>query len=221
MKFAIVKEYLSAFSAQQPDVIVGVSETFSEAVEVAIKAFIADHPEQSANAIELAESANTTNKVKCEQYVLQIHNREQTIGYQGQEGHFSIVNAGADNVFVRLLNWVPTQPVAVAHTKVETTNSQQLAITTTAGVKFSECGDVRKKQHLFEVSAGADLGDALTKASDFLDMVSDPIFTAGMGQGALEGNAAWLVLHAIESAKAVIDSLVAAAENTEAAISGK
>ncbi len=119
MKFAIVKEYLSAFSAQQPDLIIGESETFSAAVEVATKAFIADHPEQSANAIELAKSATTTNKIKCEQYILQIHNREQVIGYHGQDGYFAIKNAGADNVFIRLLNWVPTQPVAAARKGVK------------------------------------------------------------------------------------------------------
>lgn len=115
MKFAIVKEYLSAFSAQQPDVIVGVSETLSEAVEVAIKAFIADHPEQSANTIELASSATSTNKIKCQQYVLQIHDREQVMGYRGQAGYFSIVNAGADNVFSRLLKWIPTHTEVEAH----------------------------------------------------------------------------------------------------------
>ena len=100
-------------------------------------------------------------------------------------------------------------------------SSQQLSIKTKRGSQFVSCGDVTKKQNLFEVADGADLGDALIMASNFLDMVRDPIFSAAMGQEPLADNPAFLVLHAIESAKAVIDSLVAATEDAEAAISGK
>lgn len=100
-------------------------------------------------------------------------------------------------------------------------SNQYLTIKTKRGSQFVSCGDVAKKQNLFEVADGADLSDALIMASNFLDMVRDPIFAAAMGEESLANNPAFLVLHAIESAKAVIDSLVAAVEDTEAAISGK
>lgn len=100
-------------------------------------------------------------------------------------------------------------------------SSQQFSIKTKRGSQFVSCGDVRKKQNLFEVADGADLGDALIMASNFLDMVRDPIFSAAMGQEPLADNQAFLVLHAIESAKAVLDSLTSAVEDFEAAISGK
>lgn len=100
-------------------------------------------------------------------------------------------------------------------------SNQLLTLKTKRGTQFVSCGDVMKKQNLFEVADGADLGDALTMASNFLDMVRDPIFNAAMGEAVLADNQAFLVLHAIESAKAVIDSLVSAAEDYEDAVSGQ
>ena len=84
---------------------------------------------------------------------------------------------------------------------------------------FHTCGHVNKGQHLFTVTAGIDLGDALAEVSNMLDMAHEPIFEAGMGNAALEHNAAWLVLHALESAKAVVDSLVDVAKQAELGIS--
>ncbi len=89
-----------------------------------------------------------------------------------------------------------------------------MSIKTTLAIPFRSCGFVTKNQHLFQVATGVDLADALMEASNLLDMVHDPIFEAGMGNEPLEHNAAWLVLHAIESAKAVIESL---AESTASA----
>ena len=100
-------------------------------------------------------------------------------------------------------------------------SSNQFAIKTKRGTRFVSCGDVMKKQNLFEVADGADLSDALIMASNFLDMVRDPIFNAAMGETALADNQAFLVLHAIESAKAVIDSLVSATEDFEDAVRGQ
>ncbi len=100
-------------------------------------------------------------------------------------------------------------------------SSKQFAIKTKRGSQFVSCGNVTKKQNLFEVADGADLSDALIMASNFMDMVRDPIFNAAMGLEPLADNQAFLVLHAIESAKAVIDSLTSAVEDFEAATSGK
>lgn len=128
MRFAIVKEYLSAFSAQHSDVIIDISETFSEAVELAIREFIADHPGQKENATELLGSTAASSKIKCKQYVLRIHDREQVIGYYGQDGYFSIVNAGADNVFSRLLKWIPI------HTEAQESQSMKVSAAQYTGV---------------------------------------------------------------------------------------
>ncbi|MGV8864751.1 MAG: DUF3077 domain-containing protein [Pseudomonas sp.] len=68
--------------------------------------------------------------------------------------------------------------------------------------KFSEIGD----QSIFSVTPGIDAETALTKASNLLSTITDSIELAGMGTP-LEGNQAWMVLHSLESAKAVIDAL--------------
>lgn len=100
-------------------------------------------------------------------------------------------------------------------------SSNQFVIKTKRGTQFVSCGDAMKKQNLFEVADGADLGDALTMVSNFLDMVHDPIFNGAAGVEPLRDNPAYLVLHAIESAKAVIDSLISAIEDLEYAVSGQ
>ena len=79
-------------------------------------------------------------------------------------------------------------------------------IKTAPSVTFTKSGFVTKNQYLFTVNPGVDLADALSSVSDMLDTLVDPINAAGMGE-ALEGNNAWLVLHTLVSAKAVIDSL--------------
>ena len=86
------------------------------------------------------------------------------------------------------------------------------SLTTSPNTRFHSTGWVEKNQDLFTVTAGVDLVDALSSASDFLDTIRDPIYDAAMGQMPLKDNQAWLVLHTLESAKAVIDSLWVAAE---------
>lgn len=80
-------------------------------------------------------------------------------------------------------------------------------IQTTAGTTFTKSGFVTKNQYLFAVNPGVDQADALSTVSDMLDTLVDPINAAGMGE-ALEGNNAWLVMHTLVSAKAVVDSLL-------------
>ena len=94
-------------------------------------------------------------------------------------------------------------------------SNQHLSIKTKSGTQFVSCGAASKSKHLFEVADGANLCDALIMASNFLDMGHDPIFNGAMGIEPLRDNPAFLVLHAIESAKAVIDSLVSAVEDLE------
>lgn len=85
-------------------------------------------------------------------------------------------------------------------------------INTAPGVTFFSTGDLTKKQYMFAVAPGVDMADALNSASDLLSTVSEAITDAGTGDAPLAGNSAWLVLHTINSAKAVIDALWLAAE---------
>jgi hypothetical protein len=88
-------------------------------------------------------------------------------------------------------------------------------IKTAAGTNFHGSGQVGKRQSLFTVTPGVDLADALNSASDLLDTMRGAIYTAAMGEQPLQDNHAWLVLHTLDSAKAVIDSLWKAAEEAE------
>jgi hypothetical protein len=81
------------------------------------------------------------------------------------------------------------------------------ARTTARGHDFHATGAADRKRQLFTVSAGIPMLDALQSVSDLLDIMRDPLISAGMGEP-LEGNPAWLVNNARESAKAVIDSLI-------------
>lgn len=91
----------------------------------------------------------------------------------------------------------------VAHAVVTRLRGDQLK--TEAGHTFGSTGMVEKKQRLFMVTPGVDLADALQTASDMLDAATTPVFDAGMGTPLVD-NPAWLVFHAIEAAKAVVDA---------------
>lgn len=90
-----------------------------------------------------------------------------------------------------------------------------MTIKTEIAIPFRPCGPASKNQDLFQVAAGVDLADALNEAACLLDMVSGPIFNAGMGEEPLKDSQAWLVLHALESAKAVIESLAISAASVK------
>lgn len=105
MNYAVVKEYFSRFSTDQPDVIISVTNTITEAVDAAVSAFSAEHPD-GVSYYELRKAVFLNRKLKCEKYVLHIISSDQAIGYQGQEGCFTIANAASQNVFIRLLCWV-------------------------------------------------------------------------------------------------------------------
>ena len=90
------------------------------------------------------------------------------------------------------------------------------AIKTAPGIDFRNAGDVSERRSLFTVTAGVPLLDALQSVSDLLSTIQDPIVGAGMGE-ALVGNTAWLVNHTLESAKAVVESLVEAIEDVQRA----
>lgn len=88
-------------------------------------------------------------------------------------------------------------------------------IKTAPGYTFHGTGMVDKHQSLFSVVEGIPMFDALTSASDMLSTVDDAIYSAAMHEQPLEGNNAWLVRHTLQSARAVIDSLIAALEDAE------
>lgn len=86
------------------------------------------------------------------------------------------------------------------------------SIKTVEGYHFHSCGLASKKQTLFAVVPGVSDADALEAATDLLNAIRSPIFAAAMGEQPLQDNQAWLVLRALDSAIAVIDSLQRAAE---------
>lgn len=85
-------------------------------------------------------------------------------------------------------------------------NIRPAPIHTEQGTTFCPTGMADKDQMLFTVNPGVDIADALQTASDLIDMALTPITEAGMGE-ALVDNRAWLVHHAMQSAKAAIDAV--------------
>ncbi|MNC13843.1 DUF3077 domain-containing protein [Pseudomonas sp. ACN5] len=73
---------------------------------------------------------------------------------------------------------------------------------------FSLCGDVGNHQDVFAVRPGVPTVYALATASDLLSVSVSTVYGVGMGAEAIEGNQAWLLHHALESAKAIIDSAI-------------
>lgn len=82
--------------------------------------------------------------------------------------------------------------------------SARLVTTETA---FSAVGPAAQKLTIFKVTDGIDAEHALEKASNLLDAILASIEDAAMGTAKLEGQPAWLTLHAAESTKAIIDAL--------------
>lgn len=72
---------------------------------------------------------------------------------------------------------------------------------------FASCGDISKKQHIFSVNAGVDAEDALEACSNLLEVVTDSVMEACMGERELTGGQAWLVHNSLKSAKAIVDAL--------------
>lgn len=64
---------------------------------------------------------------------------------------------------------------------------------------------------LLAVRPGVPAAMALEQASNLLSMILEPILEAGDGHS-LEGNRAYLIHHALESAKAIVDAVIAGAE---------
>lgn len=86
---------------------------------------------------------------------------------------------------------------------------------TTARSEFSTTGVGGNLRMMFAVNEGVSALHALTSASNLLSMIEDPVFEAAMGNEPLEHNRAWLAHHALESAKAIVDSLVERMEMIE------
>lgn len=84
----------------------------------------------------------------------------------------------------------------------------------TVSFSFSPVCDAAKNQDLFTVTPCVPLIDALNAASDLLSQAIEPAFDAGMDEP-LKGDNAWRVFNTIQAAKAVIDSLWAAAKEQE------
>nr|WP_048512602.1 DUF3077 domain-containing protein [[Pseudomonas] sp. BICA1-14] len=73
--------------------------------------------------------------------------------------------------------------------------------------QFYPCTAVHSSgRKLMSVRPGVSAKTALDEASSLLSMLSDALSAAGEGV-AIEGNQAYLMLHALESSKAIIDAV--------------
>ena len=92
-----------------------------------------------------------------------------------------------------------------------------MSIQTRKGHDFHGTGDASKRQQLFSVLPDIPLLDALNSVSVLLSSVETEIYEAAMDERPLHGNTAWMVHNTLEAAKAVVDSLISAAEDAELA----
>jgi hypothetical protein len=90
-------------------------------------------------------------------------------------------------------------------------------ITTAFGHRFHATGEERKRYRLFTVNPDVPLVDALNSVSCLLSTLEDGVLDAAMGTQPLVDSAAWLAHHTLESAKAVVDSLIDCLESQRAA----
>jgi hypothetical protein len=79
---------------------------------------------------------------------------------------------------------------------------------TTPGHTFYPTGDAEQNLALFTVTPNIPLSDALQSISEILSATDAAIYAAAMGEQPLQGDCAWLVRHAVRSAKATVDSLI-------------
>ncbi len=82
---------------------------------------------------------------------------------------------------------------------------------TVAGHHFLGAGTASKNIYLCQVNEGVNVCDALLEASKLVSMAQAHSFEVGMGNGGeLPDNFAWLAYHALETAEAIIHSVVSA-----------
>lgn len=81
-------------------------------------------------------------------------------------------------------------------------------IRTESGHRFHPTGKMEHQRALFAVTPDVPIIDALTSVSCLLNTLEDGILDAAIGSQPLQDNAAWLTHHTLQSAQAVIDSLI-------------
>lgn len=91
--------------------------------------------------------------------------------------------------------------------------SKPVEIITGAGHCFHTTA--QPSQHLFQVQDGVSICEALQKVAELINMAQSPVYEAGM-ETPLKGNEAWLVHLALESAEAVIYSVLHGLDNASA-----
>lgn len=95
--------------------------------------------------------------------------------------------------------------------------NKQKQIKTTAGHDFHGAGAVTKGQQLLTVNAGVDAADALQEAANLISMGATHAFEIGMGNGSeLDDNFAWAAHHALQSAHAIVESVMDALQTAQA-----
>lgn len=104
-KVAVIKQFKSHMSEYR-DYIIGTYDCVDEA---------RDHVLQLINRLEMQKQLvnfrRTENSFSSKDYTFSIFVAQETIGYQGQAGFFSLTRRSASNVFIRLPVWQPITDV--------------------------------------------------------------------------------------------------------------
>lgn len=87
--------------------------------------------------------------------------------------------------------------------------TKPVTLKTASGHSFRNAGPATDNVHLCRVNEGVDLCEALQEAANLVHMAQAHSFEIGMGNGdELSDNFAWMTHHALETAEAVILSVM-------------
>ena len=91
---------------------------------------------------------------------------------------------------------------------------------TTTEVRFLSPAHAHKKQELFSVNPGVDAQNALNSASELILGVTGLLEDAAMGEKPIEGSNAFMLAHALESARASVVAVLGRLEKFNDLTSG-
>lgn len=95
--------------------------------------------------------------------------------------------------------------------------NKQTTLKTVAGHSFCPTGCTGRKQKLLTVTPGVNITDALEEASRLINIGSTYTLDAGMADtsSSLHSNFAFAAHHALESAHAIVESVLAALQEAQ------
>ena len=94
--------------------------------------------------------------------------------------------------------------------------NKQNTLKTVAGCGFHDAGTADKQQMLLAVNPGVDVVAALQEASNLISVGASHAYEIGMGNGeALPDNFGWAAHHALGTANAIVESVMAALQKAQ------